>query len=329
MLDYLLFLVGFVCLVKGADLLVDGASSIAKQFNVSDFIVGLTIVSLGTSMPELVVNIMASLSGSSEIAIGNVIGSNIANILLILGISAMICPLPIQKNTVLSEIPFSLTATLLVGFLANAGLFNENGQEFSLSRFDGGILLAFFALFMAYIFNLSKESRLEEAAVPKAVVVPDDEIKTMPSSKAILWIAIGVGGLFLGGKWVVDGAMVFAKELGFSETFVGLTIVAVGTSLPELVTSAVAATKKKTDLAVGNVIGSNIFNLLWILGISASIHPMPFDVITNDDILILIGSSSLIIFFLATGRKNTIDRWEGAIFLILYIVYVVYLVMRG
>lgn len=327
MLDYLLFIVGFVFLVKGADLLVDGSSSIAKKFKVSDFIVGLTIVSLGTSMPELVVNIMASLSGSSEIAIGNVIGSNIANILLILGISAIICPLPIQKNTVLSEIPFSLTATVLVGFLANAALFNRDSTEthFSLSRLDGAILLGFFALFMAYIFNLSKESRTNGDA---EISQGDEEIKEIPTGKSILWISIGITGLFIGGKWVVDGAMVFAKELGFSETFVGLTIVAVGTSLPELVTSAVAATKKKTDLAVGNVIGSNIFNLLWILGISASIRPMPFNEITNDDILILIGSSSLIIFFLATGKKNTIDRWEGVIFLICYLVYIGYLVMR-
>lgn len=322
MLDYFLFIVGFVFLVKGADFLVDGASSVAKKFNISDFIVGLTIVSLGTSMPELVVNIMASLEGSSDLAIGNVIGSNIANILLILGISAIICPLPIKKNTVLSEIPFSLTATLLVGFLANVVLFSEGGDQFVLSRLDGAILLIFFALFMAYIFNLSKESNGKEA------IVGDDEIKDLPMPKAVLWISLGIVGLFLGGEWVVTGAISFAKQMGWSENFVGLTIVAVGTSLPELVTSAVAATKKKTDLAVGNIIGSNIFNLLWILGISASIHPMPFNNITNDDILILIGASSLIIFFLATGKKNTIDRWEGGIFVVLYLVYITYLVFR-
>jgi len=327
MWDYLLFILGFLFLVKGADFLVDGASSVAKKFKISDFIVGLTIVSLGTSMPELVVNIMASLQGSSEIAIGNVIGSNIANILLILGVSAMICPLPIMKSTVLSEIPFSLTATLLVGFLANAALFSDahiESHHFMLSRIDGIILLGFFALFMAYIFNLSKQSKQNGNNQ-----VEDDGVKALPMPKSILWIVIGIIGLFIGGEWVVEGAVAIADEMGFSKTFIGLTIVAVGTSLPELVTSAVAATKKKTDLAVGNVIGSNIFNLLWILGISATINPMPFDNITNDDILILIGSSSLIIFSLATGKKNTIDRWEGGIFIILYITYIVYLVTRG
>ena len=320
-LTYGLFVLGFIFLIKGADYLVDGSSSLAKRFNISDFIVGMTIVSFGTSMPELIVNIMASMEGSSELAIGNVIGSNISNILLILGISAVICPLPLHKNTVLSEIPFSLTSALLVGFLANAALFDDR-ENLTISRPDGIILLFFFALFLAYIFRMGKESE-------SPLVEPDHEIVIMPVSKSVLFISLGIVGLFLGGKWVVDGAIMIAKSFGFSETFIGLTVVAIGTSLPELVTSAIAATKNNTDIAVGNVIGSNILNLLWILGISSITMPLPFDITTNTDIVVLIFASSLLLLAMATGTKNAIDRWDGIAFVLIYIAYISFLVYRG
>ncbi|MEQ8418126.1 MAG: calcium/sodium antiporter [Imperialibacter sp.] len=321
MLTYLLFVLGFPALIKGADLLVEGASSLAKRFNISDFIIGLTIVSFGTSMPELIVNIFASLDGNADIAVGNIIGSNISNILLILGISSIISPLPIQRNTVLSEIPFSLTATLLVAYLANAALFGDPGT-LSISRWDGLILLVFFALFMAYIFKIAGENKEQEIQNTEHV-----EIMLLP--KSVLYIGIGILGLFLGGKWVVDGAVAMAEYFGMSQTFIGLTIVAIGTSLPELVTSAMAAYKGNTDIAVGNVVGSNIFNLLWILGISAFIKPLQFSLVNNADILVLIVASALMILSLTTGRRNAIDRVNGIVFVLLYVGYIVYLVYRG
>lgn len=321
MLTYLLFIPGFIILIKGADFLVDGSTSIAKRFNISDFVVGLTIVSVGTSMPELFVNIMASTSDKPEIAIGNILGSNISNILLILGISAMVCPLPVQKNTVLSEIPFSLAATILVGYLANAALFDP-GMQLIITRGDGMILLFFFILFMAYIFKLSKKNN---------DVIAEDYVEHAKASmgKSILMIVAGMLGLYFGGNWVVSGAVQFAGEMGMSETFIGLTVIAIGTSLPELVTSVRAAMKGNTDIAVGNVVGSNIFNLLWIIGISSMIKPLPFDVVSNTDILVAIGASTLLILTMATGKKNKIDRWEGALFVFLYISYTVYLIYRG
>ncbi|WP_347158223.1 calcium/sodium antiporter [Pontibacter chitinilyticus] len=321
MLLYLLFIVGFVFLIKGADVLVSGASAIASRFGLSEMVVGLTIVSFGTSLPELIINILSSIQGQSELAIGNVFGSNVANLLLILGITALICPLPIKRNTILSEIPFSLIATLLVGFLANATLFDAKEQLY-ISRPDGAILLFFFVLFMAYIYNISKTNH------DKAP--PENSVAFMPLSKAVLLIGVGVVGLFLGGKWVVDGALYLGASLGMSESFMGLTVVALGTSLPELVTSVVAARRNNTDIAVGNVVGSNIFNLLWILGVSALIRPLPFDLVSNSDIVMMILASTILILVLPLGKqKNTIGRWSGALFVLLYCCYISFLVWRG
>ena len=247
MLVYILFAIGFVLLIKGADWLVAGSASVAKKYNVSDLVIGLTIVSIGTSMPELIVNVIASMSGSSEIAIGNVVGSNIANILLILGIAAFIYPLTIKESTILSEIPYSIIAVLLVAFLANAPVFNPN-YNLIISQLDGLVLMLFFGLFILYIVKLAKEGRAD--------VVEDAPSEVLPMGKSILFISLGIIVLFLGGKWVVDGAIAIAEQFGLSQNLIGLTIVAVGTSLPELVTSAVAAMKKNTDIAVANVIGS-------------------------------------------------------------------------
>lgn len=323
-LPYLLFAVGFVLLIKGADFLVEGSSSIAKKYNIPELVIGLTIVSFGTSMPELVVNLLASFNGTSEIAIGNVFGSNIANVLLILGVAALIKPLPIQKSIYFTEIPISLVATFMVGFLANADLFAEV-KGLTLSRIDGFILLFFFGLFMAYIYVVSKSKSTD----PDLEDGGDEGIKELPAAKSYIYIVIGMVALFLGGKWVVDGAVEIATYFGLSQTFIGLTVVAIGTSLPELVTSAVAAKKGRAALAVGNVIGSNIFNLLWILGVSAAIRPLPFNNATNMDIMMVIGASTLLIFAVIVGKKPRIDRWEGALFLVTYACYMVYLVMRG
>jgi cation:H+ antiporter len=321
MLVYILFVVGFVLLIKGADWLVSGSASVAKKYNISDLVIGLTIVSMGTSMPELIVNILASTSGASEIAIGNVVGSNIANILLILGVAAFIYPLTIKESTVMSQIPFSIIAILLVAFAANAPIFNPD-YSLMISRLDGVVFILFFALFMVYIIKLAREGRadmIEEA--------PD---KVLPMGKSILFILLGMVGLFLGGKWVVDGAIKIAEQFGLSQNLIGLTIVAIGTSLPELVTSAMAAYRKNTDIAVANVIGSNIFNLLWVLGISAMISPMKYDPVVNTDIIVLLVATCLIIFSLMTGRaKNQIGKPTGIFFLACYIAYTAFLIYRG
>ncbi len=319
MLVYILFVVGFVLLIKGADLLVDGATSIGKKLKISSIIIGLTIVSFGTSLPELLVNLIASYNDNPDIGVGNVLGSNIANILLILGVAALINPLPITKNTYFIEVPFSLTATLLVGFLANANLFHK-AEGLAINRTDGAVLMFFFFLFMGYVYIVSKQKKSE---------FNDDDYKEMATSKSVLLILIGIVALYFGGQWVVDGAIVMAQSFGMSERFIGLTIIAVGTSLPELVTSAVAAFKKDTDIAVGNVVGSNIFNLLWILGLSAMIKDIPYDSISNSDIFMIIASSTALILAVVIGRRPVISRWEGFFFLVAYVWYVIFLIERG
>ncbi|MCB9231326.1 MAG: calcium/sodium antiporter [Bacteroidia bacterium] len=314
------FVLGFVALIKGADLLVKGASSIAKRLNVSDLVVGLTVVSLGTSAPELVVNVLASINGSSDLAVGNVFGSNIVNVFLIVGVSAIICDLPVKRNTFLSEIPFTLTAAVAVGFLANATLF-PGEDALTISRLDGAILIGMFILFVGYIYDLAKN---------EVQLGPVEKVELLPIPKSLLFLGLGIAGLFFGGKWIVDGAVEGARFLGMSESFIGLTVVAVGTSLPELVTSAVAAYKKNTDIALGNILGSNIFNLLWVLGVSAAIRPLPFNVTNNEDILVIVLSSVLLILALPIGKKkNTIERRDGIILVLAYIGYTVYLVSRG
>lgn len=317
---YVMFVIGFVLLVKGADFLVDGATNVARKYNISNLTIGLTIVSFGTSMPELMVSIISNLEGSADLAIGNVLGSNISNILLVIGVSAMIRSLPLQRSTILSEIPFSLIAALLVGFLANSSLFSSD-KNLTISQADGLILLFFFSLFMIYVFRTAKpEFVMDEKPTGK---------KEVPLIKNISMVVLGCVGLFFGGEFVVDSSLKMSETYGLSESFIGLTFVALGTSLPELATSAIAAYKKNTDLAVGNVVGSNIFNILWILGASAVLNPLPFKVISNDDILMLIASSTLLIVVLDVGRERKINRWKGLIFVLIYIGYIYLLIRRG
>jgi len=320
---YVLFIVGFGLLIKGADLLVDGSSLLAKKYGVSDLIIGLTIVSLGTSMPELIVNIIASLEGNTDIAIGNVFGSNIANILLILGLSAIFRKLPVQKNTVIAEIPFSLSAVLLIGFLANANLWGPSDTIEGLNRYDGLVIMFFFILFFAYIFMVSKDDK------NNGDNVISDEDKNVVVWKQVVIILLGILMLFFGGKWVVEGAVHIATEIGMSQAFIGLTVVAIGTSLPELVTSIIAARKGNVDVAVGNVVGSNIFNLLWILGLSASISPLAFNVAANFDAFVIVISTALILLLMVLSRKNEIKRWHGIVFVSCYILYLYVIVLRG
>jgi cation:H+ antiporter len=317
LIDALVLLAGLAVLVKSADFLVAGASSIAARHGISSLVIGLTIVSFGTSLPELLVTMVSGLRQNADLAIANVIGSNIANVLLVLGVAAIVRPLTVHESTVVSEIPFSLTAAILVGFLANAALFSSI-PELSISRLDGGILLFFFVLFMLYVYKVSREKVDAEKVV-------NVEFGT---GRASVYIALGIVGLYFGGGWVVDGAVGIAQWLGVDDALIGLTIVAVGTSSPELVASAVAAYRNESDIAVGNVVGSNIFNLLWVLGLTSSLVELPFEVISNTDLIMVIASSSLIIVALAISRNNTILRTHGLVFVSLYVAYLVYVVGR-
>ncbi len=318
MVTYILFIIGFVILIKGADMLVDGASSVAKRFNISNIVIGLTIVAFGTSTPELIVNIFASLEGDTEIAIGNILGSNIANVLLILGISAIIYPVTTKENTVWKEIPLSLLAALLIAVMAND--MRIDGVNYSaLTRTDGFALLSFFIIFLYYSFGVSKTTG----------ETGTDEIKEMGTGRSTVYIFIGLAGLVLGGKWIVDGAVKIAEGFNLSQSLIGLTVVAIGTSLPELATSAVAAYKKQSDIAIGNVVGSNIFNIFWILGLSSMINPLPFKTSSDIDLLMTIFSSLLLFLFLFVGKRHTIERWQGVFMVTLYFSYIIYLVIRG
>ena len=318
-LTYILFVVGFVILIKGADFLVDGASSIARRFNVSDLVVGLTVVAFGTSSPELFVNIVSSLKGNTDIAIGNILGSNIANILLILGVSSIICPLTVSKGTVWKEIPFSLLAALLLGVLANDRLIDKTELSV-LTRTDGLVFISFFIIFMYYTFGIAQKIEGMEDHVPA---------KQYGFTKSLFFIMLGLTGLGLGGKWIVDGAVRLALQFGMSQSLVGLTIVAVGTSLPELATSAVAASKKNVEIAVGNVVGSNIFNIFFVLGISSTIQPLPFQSKGNVDIGVVVLTNVLLFAYMFTGKKQSLDRWEGVLFLVLYGGYIAFLFFQG
>lgn len=316
---YILFIGGFLLLFQGANLLVDSALSIARRLKVSDLVIGLTIVAFGTSVPELLVNIIASIKGNTDIAIGNVIGSNIANILLILGISSLVCPLTVKKGTVWKEIPFGLLAAVLIGVMVNDRLI-DNDSSSTLTKIDGLIFLSFFIIFIYYLSSIAHRIEVIEEGVQE---------KQFGLAKSFLSIIIGLVFLVLGGKWVVEGAVYLALRLGVSQSLIGLTIVAVGTSLPELATSVVAAFKKNSEIAIGNIVGSNIFNIFFILGISSVIRPLPLQPYINTDILILIFANVLLFIYMFTGRRHTLDRIEGFIFVIMYIYYVSFLVIRG
>lgn len=313
-MSYLLLAGGLILLIFASNWLVDGASSIARRFNISDIVIGLTVVAFGTSSPELTVNLIASFNGNTDLAIGNILGSNIFNILVILGVTAMVLPVTVKNNTVWKEIPFSLLAILTVAVIANDMLI-DGASKNEISRIDGLVLLGFFSIFMAYTFILAKQSGpLREA----------EEVKlTVP--KSILFVLMGLVGLFLGGRFLVNGAVDIARSIGLSESVIGLTIVAAGTSLPELATSITAAMKKKSDIAIGNVVGSNIFNIYMVLGVSATIRPLPFNSHSNFDIMTTIVATLLMFMFVFLRKGRRIDRVEGLFLFMVYIAYTVYL----
>ncbi len=312
-LSILLIALGFALLIAGADLLVRGSASLALRLKVPDLVIGLTVVAFGTSTPELVVNVVSALRGTSAIAYGNVIGSNLFNILGILGICAIIYPLDVKKATTWHEIPFALLTSFILLVLANDAWFDKAAPNV-LSMGDGLVLLGFFAIFLVYTHNLSKQGAEQES---------NSKIYSLPGS--VGFIIGGLAGLVLGGNLVVDHSVILARLIGISESVIGLTIVAIGTSLPELSTSLVAALKKKPDIAVGNVIGSNIFNLLLIMGVSSQISPLSYDTAFNPGQFVMIGSTLLLFIMMFNPKRHRLDRWEGAILILVYILYTLFL----
>lgn len=314
-MNILLLIAGLVLVVFGSNWMVDGSSSLAKKLDISDLVIGLTIVSFGTSAPELVINIFASARGSTELAVGNVLGSNIFNILMILGVSAVIFPLSVHNNTINKEIPLSLLAVLVLFVIANDRLIDNAGISV-ISRSDGIILLSFFAIFIYYTFIIAKASTNDTVVV-----------KIFPLWKSTLYIIAGITGLVLGGKFMVDGAANIARSMGVSESIIGLTVLAIGSSIPELATSAVAAYRGNSDIAIGNVVGSNIFNVFFILGVSSIIKPLPFDTGSNSDLIVIIATTFILFFLIYNHREQKLIRGHGLAFITLYLVYVGYLII--
>lgn len=303
-----LIIVGFLLLIKGAAFLVDGASDIAKKFHIPQIIIGLTIVSIGTSMPELFVSITSALEGYSDMAIGNVIGSNLCNLLLILGLSTVIMPVKFQKETRLIEIPICLISTIVFAIICNTNL--------RIYRTESALLIAMFIAFIIYTIYMGiKGKDFEEESNFK-----EEDISVL---KSVINILIGIVALKIGGDFTVDNAVLVAEKLNVSEKIISLTILAIGTSLPELVTSVTAAFKKNSDIAIGNIIGSNIFNMLLIIGVSSLIKPIVYNVSYNLDMIILFWGTLLLALFPLIPPKNKMNRTNGAMYLVLYAIYMV------
>lgn len=332
-MDYLLLVIGFVILVKGADYLVEGSATVAKSFNMSDLMIGMTVVALGTSAPELVVNLIASFKGAQEMAVGNVLGSNTANVLLAIGVAAAITRLHVTPSLKKFELPVSvMVVPILLGILymspVDSNILTSALQKVEvvdsfwiLERWHGGLMIAIFTLFMYLSY---KRSQTGEAGV-----VDEDLPEQLPMNRAVIYIVGGLVGLGLGGHWIVESATGIAKSFGMSEALIGLTIVAVGTSLPEVAASVAAARKGNADMAVGNVVGSNIFNVLWVLGVSSLIRPIEVNQNLQIDFFVATGASVLLLISILRPKGNQIGRLDGFTYLVLYAGYIVYLIQRG
>src|SRR5690606_26948809 len=316
MINVLILLAGFVMLILGADKLVEGASGLAIKLGIPNIVIGLTIVAFGTSAPELVVNAFAAANDNTDLVLGNIIGSNLFNVLGILGVCAVIHPLKVKNNTTWLEIPLSLLAAVAVYIVAN-DVFFDNAEENLITRTDGLILLLFFSIFLVYNITLSINSPEEAGEV---------EAKSFTYWKGTLFIVLGLAGLVIGGRLIVTSAVSIAQTFGLSERVIGLTIVSIGTSLPELATSVVAVRRKNLDIAIGNVVGSNLFNIFFVLGISTVITSVLVLPSSFLDILLNILAGLLLFIFLFTGKGRSLERWEGAIFLAIYLGYLYYLI---
>ncbi|NPC92144.1 calcium/sodium antiporter [Bacillus sp. WMMC1349] len=318
-MTYILLLVGFVLLIKGADYFVDGASKIATLLHIPPLLVGLTIVAFGTSSPEATVSIFAAIEGNPGVAIGNVVGSNIFNISLVIGVTALINPLKVESNTIRKEIPFTLLASIvLLVLMSDVTLqyFSEN----LITRSDGLIFLLIFAVFMYYIFEVARNSRDDN-------LQNESKADKRSQGKYIFFTLAGLAAIIVGGEFVVDSSIKIAKTLGMSESLVGLTIVAVGTSLPELITSITAAIKKQSEIALGNIVGSNIFNILFVLGASSIISPLAVESKMFIDVILMIILT--IVLFIFSRSHSKIAKSEGVILAIAYIAYTMYIIIRN
>lgn len=316
MIDALLLVGGLLLILWGANALTDGAASVAKRFQISNLVIGLTIVAFGTSAPEFVISFLSSLSGSAELAIGNVVGSNLFNTLMIVGCTAIVAPIPVGKGTLSKEIPLCLLSALMLFVCANDMLLNGEATNI-ISRTDGLMLLGFFAIFMGYTFAIAKNKNDDEG-----------EIRSFPMWKSALFILLGLAALVGGGQLFVNGASGIARSLGVSESIIGLTLVAGGTSLPELATSISAALKKNPGIAIGNVIGSNLFNAFAVLGASATINELPLGGITNFDFMTLITASLLLWIAAFFIGKRIITRPEGIFMVLCYVAYTTFLIWQ-
>lgn len=318
---FLILLFGFVLLIKGADYFVEGSSSVAKRLKVPSLIIGMTIVAMGTSLPECAVSVTASLIGNNTLAISNVVGSNIFNLMVVCGVCALFAPLTIKKDTLQNEFPFSIVCAILLLILGYIGM--------ALGHIDGVLLLILFVGYLLWMIQSARNARkkhIEDRMMREAEEFVEDDIDILPVWRCLVFIIGGMIAIKYGGDFVVDGVSVIAADLGLSQTLIGLTIVATGTSLPELVTSIIAARKNEVDMALGNVIGSNIFNILFVLGIAASISPVAFLMENIVDIIILIIMSLLVMIFAWTSQ--TIKSKEGIAMLVLYTIYLVYICIR-
>ncbi len=321
MLKYLFLLAGFVLLIKGADLFVEGSSAIARLLRIPSIIIGLTVVAFGTSMPEASVSITAALAGKNDLSLSNVVGSDIFNLLIVVGVSAVIHPMRVQTSVLKKDLPISIiiAAALLLMSIPSP----YKGMKVSvLSRTEGCILLAAFVIYVAFTVREALKAR-KDAPVDAS---SENDPKKMSIPVTLLYVAVGIAGIVWGGDLVVDSASAIALTFGWSETFIGLTIVALGTSLPELVTSVVAARKGESDLSLGNAIGSNIFNILLVLGASAALHPIVVSPFTIYDTIFLTAAS--IITYLFAIQKADLDRREGAALIPLYVLFFIYIILR-
>ena len=315
MITYILFIIWFILLIKWADFLVEWASSLAKKYKISELVIWLTIVAIGTSMPELVVNLISAFRESSWLALGNILWSNIANILLVLGISICFYPMTIKKSTIYREIPFSLAAIIILSIFINNFVTKAWGIAL-VSRFEGVLLLGLFGLFMTYIFWIARNMKKTEMA-------EKETIEQFSTTKSTLLIAGWLTWLIIGWEWIVNWAILITRQLWLSELTIWVTVVAIGTSLPEIATSVVASRKKKPDIAIGNIVWSNIFNILRVLWLTATIHPLTVPSGINRDIGFAIFATTLLLIFPLIKKKFTLHRYQGFIMIITYVVYLI------
>lgn len=315
-MSIIFLIIGLVLLVKGADFFVEGSSSIAKRFNIPSMVIGLTLVAFGTSSPELAVSVSGSLNQANGIVFGNVVGSNIVNVLFILGISAFISPISIKSKTIFKEMPFAILTTVALMLMVMDGLINSDPISV-VSRSEGWILLLFFAIYLYSMVEISIMGKEES----------EEEIVVLPMPKSVLFTIGGLVAIIFGADLVVNAASEIAALLGLSETLIGLTVVAIGTSLPELITSVVAAKKGENDIAVGNIVGSNIFNILFVMGVSGVIYPIDIAMENYADLWILLAAMLVVVPMMFTSKK--ISRWEGVVMMLGYVAYSVFIIMRA